>query len=39
MNIADRPAIDRILAEHESKRGGLRDLIRLVVASEPFGRD
>ena len=37
LEIGDRPATDKILAELEAKSGGLRDLIRLVVLSEPFG--
>ena len=36
LEIGDRPATDKILAELSEKKGGLRDLIRLVVASEPF---
>jgi hypothetical protein len=36
LEIGDRPAIDEILAELNSKNGGLRDLVRLVVLSKPF---
>lgn len=32
----DRPAIDTILAELRAKKGGLRDLMRLIVLSQPF---
>jgi hypothetical protein len=39
LEIGDRPAIDKILAELEAKHTGLRDLIRLVALSEPFGRN
>jgi hypothetical protein len=39
LEIGDRPATDKILAELEEKKGGLRDLIRLVVTSEPFARN
>lgn len=39
LGINDRPAIDRILAELEDRDGGLRDLVRLIVLSEPFGRN
>lgn len=37
LEIGDRPATDKILAELELTKGGLRDLVRLVVLSEPFG--
>ena len=36
LEIGDRPSVDEILAELNSKEGGLRDLIRLVVLSKPF---
>ena len=36
LEIGDRPSVDEILAELEGKKGGLRDLIRLVVLSKPF---
>lgn len=36
LEISDRPSIDRILAELKSKKGGLRDLLQLVVLSKPF---
>ncbi len=36
LEIGDRPSVDKILAELDAKRGGLRDLIALVVLSEPF---
>lgn len=36
IEVVDRPAIDRILADLERPKGGLRDLIRLIVLSEPF---
>ena len=39
LEIGDRPAIDQILAELEAKQAGLRDLIRLVVLSEPFAKN
>ncbi|HIG27843.1 MAG TPA: DUF1592 domain-containing protein, partial [Verrucomicrobiales bacterium] len=39
LEIGDRPATDKILDELESNKGGLRDLIRLVVTSEPFARN
>jgi hypothetical protein len=39
LEIGDRPAIDKILAQLEAKHTGLRDLIRLVALSEPFGRN
>jgi hypothetical protein len=39
LEIGDRPATDQILAELNAKNGGLRDLIRLVVLSEPFGKN
>ena len=39
LEIGDRPATDQILAELNAKNGGLRDLIRWVVLSEPFGKN
>ncbi|MEO2013292.1 MAG: DUF1588 domain-containing protein, partial [Fuerstiella sp.] len=39
LEIGDRPATDKILAELTENKGGLRDLIRLVILSEPFGRN
>lgn len=36
LEIGDRPSIDKILAELDAKKGGLRDLMRLVVLSKPF---
>jgi hypothetical protein len=39
LEIGDRPATDQILAELNAKNGGLRDLIRLVVLSELFGKN
>ncbi len=36
IEVGDRPAIDQILAELQQTKGGLRDLIRLIVLSEPF---
>ncbi|MAM45529.1 MAG: hypothetical protein CMJ91_02435 [Planctomycetes bacterium] len=36
LEIGDRPSIDEILAELDGKKGGLRELIRLVVLSKPF---
>jgi hypothetical protein len=36
LEIGDRPSIDEILAELDGKKGGLRDLMRLVVLSKPF---
>lgn len=39
LEIGDRPCVDEILVELSSKKGGLRDLIRLVVQSEPFLRN
>lgn len=35
---ADRPHVDRITAELAARGNGFRDLVRLVVLSEPFGR-
>ena len=39
LEIGDRPAIDEVLAELAEKHGGLRDLIRSMVTSEPFRRN
>ena len=39
LEIGDRPALDGILAELQKQQGGLRDLIRLIVLSEPFLRN
>jgi hypothetical protein len=39
LEIGDRPAIDEVLAELAEKNGGLRDLIRSMVTSEPFTRN
>ena len=36
LEIGDRPGIDEILAELDGNKGGLRELIRLVVLSKPF---
>lgn len=36
LNASDRPGVDEILAELDRKKGGLRDLIRLVVLSKAF---
>ena len=36
LEIGDRPSVDNILAELERTKGGLEDLIRLVVLSKPF---
>ncbi len=36
LEIGDRPAIDRILAELAEQQGGLLDLIRMIVLSKPF---
>ena len=36
VEVGDRPAIDEILAELHGNKGGLRDLIRLVVMSKSF---
>ncbi|MBB81698.1 MAG: hypothetical protein CMN02_13520 [Roseibacillus sp.] len=35
-SISDRPSIDEILADLESANGGLHDLVRLIVMSDPF---
>ena len=39
LEIGDRPAIDEVLAELVENNGGLRDLIRSMVTSEPFTRN
>ncbi len=36
LEIGDRPAVDEILGELDDSKGGLRDLIVLVVLSKPF---
>ena len=36
LEIGDRPSVDNILTELERTKGGLEDLIRLVVLSKPF---
>ena len=36
LEVGDRPGIDEILAELDGNKGGLRELIRLVVLSKPF---
>lgn len=36
MTVADRPEIDAIVNQLQSKRGGLKDLIKQVVSSEAF---
>ena len=36
MGPSDRPHLDRILEGLEEKGNGFRDLLRLVVLSEPF---
>jgi len=36
LDINDRPALDKILATLKAEQGGLQDLIRLIVQSEPF---
>ncbi len=36
LEVGDRPSVDEILAELDGKKGGLRDLMRLVVLSKPF---
>ena len=35
----DRPALDAVLSDLRSEGGGLHDLIRLIVLSEPFQRN
>ena len=39
MEVGDRPAIDQILQDLEATKGGLQDLIRLIVQSKPFLRN
>ena len=39
LETVDRPAIDRILAELKTDKGGLQDLIRLIVQSPAFTRN
>ncbi|MEC9348193.1 MAG: DUF1585 domain-containing protein, partial [Planctomycetota bacterium] len=39
LEVGDRPSIDEILAELNGRKGGLRELIRLVVLSKPFLRN
>ena len=36
LEVGDRPGIDEILAELDGNKGGLRELIRLVVLRKPF---
>ena len=36
MSVSDRPEIDAIVGKLESDRGGLRDLVKLVVTSQVF---
>ena len=36
LDINDRPAIDEILSTLKMEQGGLQDLIRLIVLSDPF---
>jgi hypothetical protein len=36
LEVGDRPGIDEILAELDGRKGGLSELIRLVVLSKPF---
>ena len=36
LEVGDRPSIDAILADLESANGGLHDLVRLIVMSDPF---
>jgi Protein of unknown function (DUF1592)/Protein of unknown function (DUF1588)/Protein of unknown function (DUF1585)/Protein of unknown function (DUF1587)/Protein of unknown function (DUF1595)/Planctomycete cytochrome C len=36
LEVGDRPSVDKILAELEAAKGGLRDLIRLIVLSKSF---
>lgn len=36
IEVGDRPAIDSLLEELETTKGGLQDLIRLIILSEPF---
>lgn len=39
LEIGDRPTVDNILTELEDRRGGLRDLIRLIVLSDTFQKN
>ncbi len=36
LDISDRPAVDKLLANLKREQGGLHDLIRHIVLSEPF---
>jgi len=36
LEVADRPSVDEVLVDLDRKKGGLRDLIRLIVLSKPF---
>jgi hypothetical protein len=36
VSLSDRPHVDRIVAELDTRGNGFRDLIKLVVTSEPF---
>jgi hypothetical protein len=36
MSVSDRPEIDALVRGHQADRGGLRDLIKLVVSSKSF---
>ena len=36
LEIGDRPAIDKILKELSTSKGGLSDLIRQIALSDPF---
>jgi hypothetical protein len=36
LEVGDRPSVDEILTELDGKKGGLRELIRLVILSKPF---
>lgn len=36
LEIGDRPSVDSILAELDRSNGGLHDLLRLIVLSQPF---
>ena len=36
LGIGDRPSVDKILVELQDTKGGLRDLIRLIIMSKPF---
>ena len=39
LEIGDRPSVDKILSELDDKKGGLHDLVRLVILSKPFQRN